>query len=81
LKGLSIAKLPAKLLLLAITFLFMASPVFAQEKIVSVATLDDYSPYCFPKSDKKSFKELIPPGSDSANLQGYSWDVLRERNY
>lgn len=77
-KGLSRKKLPSKLLLLAITFLLIASPAFAQEKIVSVATLDDYSPYCFPKSDKKSFRELIPPGSDSANLQGYSWDVLRE---
>jgi len=78
LKRLSIEKLPTRLLLLAITFLLMASPAFTQEKIVSVATLDDYSPYCFPKSDKKSFRELIPPGSDSANLQGYSWDVLRE---
>ncbi|MBF0376281.1 MAG: transporter substrate-binding domain-containing protein [Desulfamplus sp.] len=63
---------------LLIAFLFIGSTVYAQEKIVSVATLDDYSPYCFPKSSKKSFKELIPPGSDSVNLQGYSWDILRE---
>lgn len=66
------------LLTLIIVFICMASAASAQEKIVNVTTLDDYSPYCFPKSDKKSFKELIPPGSDSANLQGYSWDVLRE---
>ncbi|MBF0258458.1 MAG: transporter substrate-binding domain-containing protein [Desulfamplus sp.] len=63
---------------LCIISLYINSPAFAQEKIVNVATLDDYSPYCFSKNDKKSSQESIPPGSDSANLQGYSWDVLRE---
>ncbi|MBU2631048.1 MAG: transporter substrate-binding domain-containing protein, partial [Proteobacteria bacterium] len=51
---------------------------FSEEKIVSVATLDDYSPYCFPAKNKKACpKDIIPPGSGSAVLQGYSWDILR----
>ncbi|SLM30320.1 ABC-type amino acid transport/signal transduction systems, periplasmic component/domain [Desulfamplus magnetovallimortis] len=53
-------------------------PVYSSEKIVKVATLDEYPPYCFPQKSKKGFNEIIPPGVDSANLQGYSWDVLRE---
>ncbi|MBF0468110.1 MAG: transporter substrate-binding domain-containing protein [Desulfamplus sp.] len=64
--------------MIIIIFMLTSSAVYAQEKIVNVATLDDYSPYCFSKSDKKSSGESIPPGSDSANLQGYSWDILRE---
>lgn len=76
---LQVKELSVKLLILIIACFCLIPPIsFAQDKIVSVATLDEYSPYCFPKSDKKSFKEIIPPGSDSANLQGYSWDILRK---
>lgn len=53
-------------------------PVDAAEKMVKVATLNDYPPYCFSKSDGKIFKELILPGQDSRDFQGYSWDILRE---
>ena len=73
-------------LLLAFGMLLMASVVTAAEKVVTVATLEDYSPYCFPKENSvRMAKETIPPGSDSSRLQGYSWDVLRaslhERGY
>lgn len=64
--------------LFLVLILPFSSPAVASEKIVNVATLDQYPPYCFPKKDKKSFKEMIPPNSDSVNLQGYSWDILRE---
>ncbi len=48
------------------------------EKTVTVATLDDYSPFCFPKEGAKADEKAIAPGTDSVRLQGYSWDVLRE---
>lgn len=74
----SIKILPMTTLIFIIIFLSIVPPIFANDKIVNVATLDDYSPYCFPKSAKKSFQEIIPPGADSKNLQGYSWDILKE---
>jgi len=49
----------------------------AGEKIVKVATLVDYPPYCFLKENHKTDDGLIAPGSDSSKLQGYSWDILR----
>ncbi len=57
---------------------FSPSMVCAAEKMVRVATLDDYPPYCFSKNGEKIFKEIIPPGQDSLTFQGYSWDILRE---
>ena len=58
--------------------LLMAASVDAVEKVVTAATLEDYSPYCFPIENSKSrTNETIPPGMDSSRLQGYSWDVLR----
>jgi len=66
--------------LVFIIFLVISLPGFAisKEKTVSIATLDDYSPYCFPTENRKSnVNDTIPPGSDSCLLQGYSWDVLR----
>jgi ABC-type amino acid transport substrate-binding protein len=46
-------------------------------KTVSVLTLEDYSPFCSLTSDVKTRFEL-PPGKDTSNFVGYSWDVLRE---
>ncbi len=49
------------------------------EKSVTVATLTDFAPYCFAKENAVfAGEEVIPPGSDSGQLQGYSWDVVRE---
>ncbi len=46
---------------------------------ISLATLPDYSPFCFIKEGQKAdIEEIIPPGKDSEALQGYSWDVVRE---
>jgi polar amino acid transport system substrate-binding protein len=48
-------------------------------KTVKVGTLTDYPPYCFDKENAvKKPVEVIPPGSDSKQLQGYSWDIIRE---
>ncbi|OMH31742.1 ABC transporter substrate-binding protein [Motiliproteus sp. MSK22-1] len=57
-------------------FPLLFSLAHAQEKTVSVATLEDYAPFCFTTQPINSL-EQIPPGSDSAALKGYSWDVLR----
>lgn len=43
---------------------------------VGVTTLTDYAPFTFGPTGTVS-KESIDPGSDSASLEGYSWDVLR----
>ena len=68
-----------KKLVLCIIVLFSGySLVFGAEKIISVATLADYPPYCFLKENHKADKNPIQPGMDSTKLQGFSWDVLRE---
>ncbi len=51
----------------------------AQEKHVTLATLTDFAPFCFRKEGSvQIYKETIPPGSDSSQLQGYSWDIVRQ---
>ena len=69
-----------KILLAVMLVLAQSGVVTGQEpKRVTLATLTDFAPYCFPR-DKAVFipVEHIPPGSDSLQLQGYSWDVVRE---
>jgi polar amino acid transport system substrate-binding protein len=65
-------------LFLILAVLSISSFIFGAEKAVTVATLDDYPPYCFRKENHKEDKKHIPPRSDSVKLQGYSWDILRE---
>ncbi len=49
------------------------------EKIVTLATLTDFAPFCFPRENASVMEvEIISPGADSTQLQGYSWDVVRE---
>lgn len=67
--------------ILMITILLFGFTCFAsgQEKMVTVTTLVDFAPYCFLKENPvESLREVIPPGSESSQLQGYSWDVVRE---
>ena len=68
-------------ILLSILLLLGLSEMAAGEapREVTLATLTDFAPYCFAK-EKAGFipVEHIPPGSDSLQLQGYSWDVVRE---
>jgi len=52
---------------------------YGSEKMVSLATLTDFAPLCFPKENAPSIAvENSPPGTDSKQLQGYGWDVVRE---
>ena len=69
-----------RILCLAVIFLLGSNSfLFGQEKNVTVTTLVDFAPYCFKKGEAvEKLKEVIPPGSDSSQLQGYSWDVVRE---
>ncbi|MDP3478310.1 MAG: transporter substrate-binding domain-containing protein [Desulfoprunum sp.] len=65
--------------LIMILILLVPSPLFAAEKVVTLATLTDFIPFCFKKENAIEIAgEMIPPGSDSQQLQGYSWDVVRE---
>ena len=55
---------------------FFQAMSFGGEKTVTVATLEDYAPFCFKTGD--SVKVRIRPGEDTDNFEGYSWDILRE---
>ena len=71
--------LHASLKLIMLFILFAPSSLFATEKIVTLATLTDFVPFCFKKDQAVEISgEIIPPGEDSMQLQGYSWDVVRE---
>jgi len=66
-------------LILPACLLMAVTATGASERTVSVATLTDYPPMTFNKSDATGrVEETIPPGQDSSSLQGYSWDILRE---
>lgn len=66
-------------ILIILFVLFLPMSLFGAEKIVTLATLTDFIPFCFKKENAVEISgELIPPGSDSQQLQGYSWDVVRE---
>jgi len=66
-----------KIFLLILMFVFVSSQVFCADKVVTVATLEDFAPFC-KKIEGRDSDGSFPPGSDSTGLEGYSWDVLRE---
>lgn len=62
-----------------ILFLIIGSNVLYANKIVSISTLKDYSPFVFvDKHLTIPNHEIIAPNSDSKFLKGYSWEVVRE---
>lgn len=65
--------------LIIMSVLSFSAIAMSADKVAIVATLSDYSPYCFLKDNpSKGSDERIGPGEDSKRLQGYSWDILRE---
>ena len=65
--------------ILLLILLVLSGGVCRAEKTVALATLTDFAPFCFARENAAFVPvEEIPPGSDSAQLQGYSWDVVRE---
>ncbi len=65
--------------LITLFILLIPSSLYATERIVTLATLTDFIPFCFKKENSVEVAgEIIPPGADSRQLQGYSWDVVRE---
>ena len=65
-----------KTIAVLLMFPILFSLAQASDKTVSVATLEDYAPFCFTTQPISS-TEKIPPGNDSVSLKGYSWDILR----
>ncbi len=63
--------------LLILLILLCSTIVYADQKIVKIATLGDYAPYCMADKDVK-LNQIIPVGSDAKGFKGYSWDVVRE---
>lgn len=61
-----------------IALFVIAHPLSGADKIVKINTIVDYHPFCFKKGNAPDRpNEMIPPGADSSQLQGYSWDVVR----
>lgn len=55
-----------------------SSAVRAGQKVVTLATLDGYPPFCFDKPGQVlQNNQMIAPGQDAKGFQGYSWDVVR----
>ncbi|WP_163831677.1 substrate-binding periplasmic protein [Spartinivicinus ruber] len=51
----------------------------SQLKQLSVATLVGYPPFIIAKRNlRAAHHEVVPPGVDSDNIMGYSWDVFRD---
>ncbi len=66
-------------LAILVLLLLLAGNCPAQESVVTLATLTDFAPFCFPIPGSIPHEvENVPPGKDSVQLQGYSWDVIRE---
>lgn len=65
-------------LIIIFTFLLFHSLSYAGEKIVRVATLEDYAPFCFTTGNVTISTQLIEPGHDAKGFKGFCWDVLRE---
>ncbi|RDH43652.1 substrate-binding periplasmic protein [Zooshikella ganghwensis] len=63
-----------RLLLLLFYYIFVSISE-ASDKLVKIATLHDYEPFCF---SKEFGVEIIPPGKDSKYLKGYSWEIVRQ---
>jgi len=61
---------------IAIILLLISNFSFANDKVISVATLSDYAPFCIATEDSKS-NQFIPVGQDAVGFSGYSWEVFR----
>ncbi len=66
-----------KIFLLILTLTSANVDGYCNDKVVTVATLEDYAPFCQIIGDSTP-DGLFHPGSDSRGFEGYSWDVLRE---
>ena len=51
---------------------------YAENKIVRIATLGDYAPFCIKTGEENVSNQIISPGNDISEFKGYCWDVLRE---
>jgi len=51
---------------------------YAEEKIVRIATLGDYAPFCIKTGEENISNQIISPDNDISEFKGYCWDVLRE---
>ncbi|MFO7753845.1 MAG: transporter substrate-binding domain-containing protein [Desulfobacteraceae bacterium] len=72
----NIPRLAAAFIWAFFLMVFSHGSALGEEKVVKVATLEDYPPFCLKTGD--FVKTSIPPGDDTENFEGYSWDVLRE---
>lgn len=65
-----------KTFIMIILFL-INSFLFASEKVIKIATLPDYAPFCLADESYRVYQS-VPIGSDAIGFYGFSWDVVRE---
>jgi len=63
---------------LALITIIISTRSYAEEKIVRVATLEDYAPFCMGTGGDDIAQRTISPGEDIKGFHGYCWDILRE---
>lgn len=62
---------------LALMLLVVNWQSYASDKVVTIASLKDYAPLVFVEADK-ALGNTFKPGESSTEIQGFSWDVVRE---
>ena len=67
-----------KILKILLLFLLTSQISYAEDKIVRIATLYDYAPFCMRNRDYKIHRQLIPVGEDAVGFEGFAWDIVRE---
>jgi len=63
---------------IALIIMVISTHGYAGEKVLRVATLEDYAPFCMIAAGVTIAGHSVPPGEDTAGFSGYCWDVLRE---
>jgi len=62
--------------IIIILLLLINSFIYANEKIVKIATLEDYAPFCISNQDTP-ITQTINIGDYGVEFSGYSWDIVR----
>ncbi len=64
--------------ILIFLFILLSQYVFSQDKIVRLATLGGYPPYCILTDETVPVTQMIPVGTDAVGFEGLTWDIVRE---
>lgn len=70
---------PSTMKFIGLIFLAVIIPAtgFGGGRTVSIATLEDYAPFCFSAGNQTQLHQTVPVGGKAEDFYGYSWDVVR----